>query len=161
MLTSITHHAFHVCLLKFAYHTFTHNVLRLLCRSIDRMHTNGCACREIPFRIRSTSAFSDCVNTCGLNQVPRTSYAIRIALSIAIERKRKWNVGGSSGMLRTDLCDLSVVFLRRRTRKLAVMPSRSWNADDGTRLLQADYAMPFSYFSFLSATRVKIYLLLV
>jgi len=64
-------------------------------------------------------------------------------------------------MLRTDLCDLSVVFLRRRTRKLAVMPSRSWNADDGTRLLQADYAMPFSYFSFLSATRVKIYLLLV
>lgn len=133
--------------------------------SIDRSHADECVCCScggILFRIRSTSAFSVTVNTCGLNQVSRTSYAIRIALSIAVERKRKWNVGGSSGMLRTThgfLWSLSLSLPscsldEHCARKLAVMPSRSWNADDGTRLLQADYAMPFLllFISFGDAT---------
>lgn len=36
MLTYLLHHAFHVCLLKFAYRAFTRNILRFPCRSIDR-----------------------------------------------------------------------------------------------------------------------------
>lgn len=96
------------------------------------------------------------LNTCGLNQVPRASHAIRIALSIAVERKRKWNIGSSlDSARRTDLCDLSVVFIRRTSRKeicrcaIAIVECGRRNAFTRCH---------FSYFLTLLAARVKIYL---
>lgn len=60
---------------------------------------------------------------------------------------------------RISVISLPYFFDERRARKHVVMPSRSWNADDGTRLLQVDYTRCyFSYFLSLSAARIKIYL---